>query len=81
MKDEGSDNFDVLPLSVNIFRHLEDEAEVKPFVAVYFPAELLDRMKWNRKTPLTLIIDGENLVISKKELEYELEPEEPPTYL
>lgn len=78
---DDSETFEVLPLSVNIFRDLEDEAEVKPFVAVYFPAELLEKMNWTRKTPLTLSIDGVNLVISKKELEYEFEPEEEPTYI
>jgi hypothetical protein len=75
------ENYDVLPLPVNIFRQLEDEAEVKPFVAVYFPAELLDRMKWTRKTPLNLIVDGETLIISKKDLEYELEPQPEPSYI
>lgn len=75
------DHFDVLPLPVNIFRHLEDEAEVKPFVAVYFPAALLERMNWTRKTPLQITIDGEVLMISKKELEYELEPEPEPVYI
>jgi hypothetical protein len=76
-----AESYDVLLLPVNIFRQLEDEAEVKPFVAVYFPAELLDRLNWTRKTPLNLSIDGETLVISKKELEYELDPEAEPTYI
>lgn len=75
------DSYDVLPLPINIFRHLENEAEVKPFIAVYFPADLLERMNWNRKTPLNLIVDGETLIISKKDLEYELEPDVEPTYI
>lgn len=77
----NSDSYDVLPLPINIFNHLEAEAEVKPFIAVYFPADLLERMHWNKKTPLNLIIDGETLIISKKELEYELEPDLEPTYI
>jgi hypothetical protein len=77
-----SDNYDVLPLPVNLFGEYEKLDEgVKPFVGVYFPAELLARMNWTRKTPLSISVDGECLIICKKDLEYEIEESDEPTYI
>lgn len=74
--------YEVLPLPVNLFGEIDKENEdIKPFVAAYFPAELLTKMGWTRKTPLNVTIDGETLIICKKELQYELEPETEPDYL
>ena len=75
------DQYDVLPLPVNLFEQPGNQVNLKPFVAVYFPAELLEKMRWNRKTPLSLLIDGETLLISKKDLEYEIDPEGESEYL
>lgn len=51
-----NDQYDVLPLPVNLFGEVEKlDENIKPFVGVYFPAELLARMNWTRKTPLTII--------------------------
>ncbi|HQU83883.1 MAG TPA: hypothetical protein PKY59_12185 [Pyrinomonadaceae bacterium] len=79
---DDSEVYEVLPLSVNIFNQIETSAdEIKPFIAVYFPADLLSQMNWTKKTPLIVTIDGSNLIISKKELQYEYEPEPEPTYI
>lgn len=75
------DSYDVLPLSVNIFEVVPEGFPAHHFVAAYFPAALLKRMNWTRETPLELIVDGETLIVSKKELTYELEPEAEPTFL
>jgi hypothetical protein len=77
-----SEVYEVLPLPVNIFSQIEQSAdEIKPFIAVYFPADLLSKMKWTKKTLLIVTIDGDNLVISKKELQYEYKPESEPKYI
>jgi hypothetical protein len=79
MSDE---NYDVLPLPVNLFGKVEKlDQEIKPFVIVYFPAELLAKMNWTRKTRLSISIDGECLIICKKDLEYELEEIDEPKYI
>jgi hypothetical protein len=76
------DNYDVLPLPVNLFGEVEKlDENIKPFVGVYFPAELLARMNWTRKTPLEISIDGECLMICKKDLKYEIEEIDEPTYI
>jgi hypothetical protein len=76
------DSYDVLPLPVNLFGEVEKtDEDIKPFVGVYFPAELLARMNWTRKTPLEISVDGDCLLICKKDLEYEIEEIEEPTYI
>ena len=78
----STENYDVLPMPVNLFGEYEKfDEDVKPFVGVYFPAELLARMNWTRKTRLTISPDGECLIICKKDLEYEIEEIDEPTYI
>lgn len=78
----ATNHYDVLPLPVNLFGEYEKfDEDIKPFVGIYFPAELLAKMQWTRKTPLTISVDGECLIICKKDLEYELEEIEEPKYI
>lgn len=59
-----SDNYDVLPLPVTLGSIRDKESQViKPFVGVYFPVELLDKMNWTKDTRLTLTVEKEGLRI------------------
>ncbi len=52
------DYYDVLPIPVTLGGIYDKENNVvKPFVGVYFPAELLEKMKWTKETQLTLSVE------------------------
>ena len=78
------DYYDVLPIPVTLGGIYDKENNVvKPFVGVYFPAELLDKMGWKKETQLTLSVekdcvkifmaaaDREDYFITTRELIYE----------
>ena len=60
------DHYDVLPIPVS-FSGIVDKAGqvIKPFIGIYFPAELLIKIKWNAGTGLTLSVEEEDLKISR----------------
>lgn len=59
-----SENYDVLPLPTHIGSVIDKQNNrLKPFVAVYFPVEILNKMKWDRKARLTLSIEKGHLKI------------------
>lgn len=62
------DLYDVLPIAVNLGGIVDKENNVvKPFVGVYFPTELLDKMKWDKKTRLTLSVEKDSVKIFKSD--------------
>lgn len=64
----SSDNYDVLPIPVHIGSIIDKETNIiKPFVGIYFPAELLKKMKWNKETRLTLSVEKDCLKIVRDE--------------
>ena len=63
-KSNMADLYDVLPIAVNPGGIVDKEnMVVKPFVGVYFPAELLDKMKWSKDTRLTLSVEKDGVKI------------------
>lgn len=64
----NGDNYDVLPLPVHLgsIRNKHDNL-IKPFVGVYFPVELLNKMGWAKDTKLTLTVEKDVLKIYKAE--------------
>ena len=63
-----SDIYDVLPIPTTIGKVINKQNNrLKPFVAVYFPKEILDKMHWDKKTRLTLSVEKNFLKISKNE--------------
>lgn len=54
----STDNYDVLPLPVHLGGIIDREKnEIKPFVGIYFPVELLEKMGWTNKTYLQLSVE------------------------
>ena len=63
-----SDIYDVLPLPTHLGAIRDKESNLlKPFVAVYFPDEILNKMKWSRETRLILSVEKGFLKIEKVE--------------
>ena len=61
-----SDNYAVLPISTHLGEIRDKENnELKPFVAIYFPDEILKKMKWTRETNLLLSVEKDCLKIVK----------------
>lgn len=58
----SADNYDVLPLPVRLgnIKDREDNL-LMPFVSVYFPVELMEKMKWTKETRLTLSVEKDFL--------------------
>jgi hypothetical protein len=62
------DIYDVLPLPVKISDEIRKQnPHFKPFVAVYFPAEMLAEMKWTDNMKLHLTIEKDGLKITANE--------------
>lgn len=62
------DYYDVLPIPVTLGGiYDKDKNVVKPFVGVYFPAELLEKMKWTKETRLTLSVEKDCVKIFQAE--------------
>ena len=58
------DTYEVLPLPVKIGDEIRKQnPHFKPFIAVYFPDELLYEMKWSKDTRLKLVIEKDGLKI------------------
>jgi hypothetical protein len=56
--------YDVLPLPVHLGGIIDREHhEIKPFIGIYVPIELLEKMGWTDKTPLTLSVEDGYLKI------------------
>lgn len=67
-----SDDYDVLPLPTHIGGIINKHSDlIKPFVGVYFPQELLDKMKWSKGDRLTLRVQKDGLKIFKDEADRE----------
>lgn len=62
----SSDIYNVLSLPVHIGAIKDREQNsIKPFVGVYFPVELLQKMGWNEKSKLKLSVEKGFLKIEK----------------
>lgn len=59
-----SDLYDVLPIPTHLGSIIDKETQIiKPFVGIYFPAELLAKMKWTKDTRLSLAVEKDGLRI------------------
>ena len=59
-----SDNYAVLPISTHLGEIRDKENnQLKPFVAIYFPDELMEKMKWTKETNLILSVEKDCLKI------------------
>lgn len=64
----SSELYDVLPLPVTLGNIIDkNNNRLKPFVGIYFPVELLDKMKWSKDTRLILTIEKGYLKIVERE--------------
>ena len=55
----SSDKYDVLPIPTHLGSVVDKkENRIKPFIGIYFPAELLEKMKWTENTQLTLAVEN-----------------------
>lgn len=58
------DTYDVLPLPVEISEEIRKQnPHFKPFIAVYFPDELLKEKGWSKDTMLKLVVEKDGLKI------------------
>ena len=63
-----SDHYDVLPIPVHLGGIVDKKTNVvKPLVGIYFPAELLKKMKWTKESRLTLAVEKDGLRIFRDE--------------
>lgn len=64
----SSDKYEVLPLPTHIGGIIDKNNNiVKPFIAAYFPDELLIKMGWDKKTRLELAVEKGFLKIFKSD--------------
>lgn len=62
----SSDIYSVLPLPVHLGAIKDRQLNsIKPFVGVYFPVELLEKMGWTEKSKLKLSVEKGFLKIEK----------------
>jgi hypothetical protein len=67
-----SDNYDVLPLPVHLGNILDkNNNRIKPFVGIYFPVELLNKMGWTKDTRLQMSVEKGFLKIFQTDADQE----------